>query len=146
MKALSVLALLLVVISCSSKKVVLESTQYDLKDQGKLTVQFLKDKGTRFDIGLLALSTKQDSLVVKKEEIGCGKGAEAGFISKYLKIEKEPFLIISKNTFKEFILVCANDNFKTVEGNVYLTFKNLYKLTDGAPGAAIASDVKIELK
>lgn len=146
MKFLSSLALLVVLMSCSSKKVVLKDTQYDLKGQAKLTIQFLKDKSTRADIGILSLSTKEDTVIIKKEEVGCGKGTEPGMISKFLKIESDPFIMIPKSMFKEFILVCSNPNFKQTTGDFYLTFKNLYKLTDGAPGAVLASDVKIELK
>lgn len=146
MKFLMSLTLLAVVASCSSKQVVLEKTDYDLKDKAKVTVQFLKQKSKKYDIGLLGISTKDDAVVIKKEEIGCGKGAEAGIITKFIKIEKEPFIIFSRANFKDFVLVCENQNFKNVEGNVYVSVKNIYSLKDGAPGNVLASDMKIELK
>lgn len=146
MRFLTVLTLLLALFSCASKPIPLTVHEYDLKDAAKLTVNFLKDKSDRLDIGLLGISAKEDAVVIKKEEMGCGKGTEVGKITKFGKVTKEPFIILPKSMFLEFYLVCENPNFKITIGNPYIEIKHVYTLTDGLPGKVVASDIKLELK
>lgn len=146
MKFLASLTLLLAIFSCSSKPVELTVREYDVKDAAKLTVQFVKNKSTRLDIGLLGISTKEDAVVLKKEEMGCGKGTEAGKITKFGKVENDPFIVLPKVVFKEFYIVCENPTFATNTGNAYIEIKNVYSFVNGAPGKVLASDIKIELK
>lgn len=146
MKLFLLLTSALVLFSCASKPVVLKTHEYDLKDTAKFTVNFLKDKSNRMDIGLLGISTKEDAVVIKKDEIICGKGTEAGVISKFAKAENDPFIVLPKAIFKEFVIVCKNPNFATIIGNAYLEIKNIYAFTDGQPGKVLVSDIKIELK
>ncbi|MBA2404893.1 MAG: hypothetical protein H0V66_09000 [Bdellovibrionales bacterium] len=146
MKFLATLSILVAAISCSSKPITLKTHEYHVGDAAKLTVQFVKDKVTRIDIGLLGLSTKEDAVVLKKEDMGCGKGIEAGAITKFGKAVDDPFIVLPKAIFKEFYIVCESPNFGSIVGNAYIEIKKVYSFNNGSPGKVIASDIKLVLK
>jgi hypothetical protein len=146
MKILAVLTLLTGLFSCASKPIPLTIHEYDLKGAAKLTVNHLKQKSSRIDIGLLGISSKEDSVVIRKDEVSCGKGDVIGTVTKFPKVDKVPFIILPKSMFLEFSVICSNPNFSTTPGNVYLEIKNIFALNEGMPGKVLASDIKIELK
>lgn len=144
MKAVSLLSLLLL-FSCAGRKIQLKSNDYEISEHARLRVNFLKDEGNNMDVSVSGLSTKPDQAVaIKKEEIGCGKGKEKGFVRKLQKI-KEPYIVLNQ-TSKEFIVICDNPNFSDISGNFYLTFKNIYTYTEGMPDKVLASDIKVEFQ
>ncbi len=126
--------------SCAVKKVPLKSLDADAGNLIKFHVNFLKAKTNTMDISASAIA-KDGDVVIKKEEIECGKGDEVGTVLK-LQHVREPYLFISRS-FKEFVVVCENRNFVNVEGDFYLKFKNIHALEQGMPGKVLASDVKV---
>lgn len=147
MKLLINLSILIILSSCAAKRALLSSNEYNLKDKAKLTVNFLKLKKKAVDIGLVGISTTENGVVIKKTDLECGIGDQIGKISKIEKVTNEPFIILTQNVFKEFIIICRDVTPATnADENVYLKIKNLYALKNGSPDKVIASDIKIEFK
>ncbi len=145
MKALLVLSLALVLSACTTTKVALEQTEYTAGNAVKFNVLFLKAKSKGFDVSLNSISTLDKTLLVRKDEVSCGKGTVAGVV-KFMKAS-DTYIVIPAVSFKEFIVICANKELATAEGDRFVKIKSIYEsTTDIQPGKVVASNVVVNLK
>lgn len=145
MKALLALSLVLLLSACTATKVKLENTDYTVGNAAKFSVLFLKAKTKGFDVSLNSISTGDKSLLVRKDEVSCGKGEVPGVV-KFMKAS-DTYIIIPVGSFKEFIVLCGNKELAKAEGEYYVKIKHLYESTlDIQLGKVVASDVVVNLK
>ncbi len=137
-----ILSVLLLSMGCTRKKIVLKSNDLKGGTHTQFHVNFLKDKGNTFDVSLSAMGTKDLTVAVKKDEITCGKGTEVGFVKKIKNVD-QPYLLIYQ-TYREFLIICENPNFKNVAGPFYVHFKNFHLFKEGMPADVLESDIKLQ--
>ena len=149
MKKVLVLSLVLLFsVACSSTKTVpLTVTDHTIPGAAKLTVGFFKTKSKGFDLSLRGTSTTGKSVVIRKDEITCGRGETLGNIRGIGKVGNDPYIMLPAESYKEFHVYCGNKEITTAAGEYYVKIKNVYEANiAGQPDKAIASDIMLELK
>ncbi|MBY0415846.1 MAG: hypothetical protein K2Q18_16865 [Bdellovibrionales bacterium] len=146
--SLRTLSLTLLVASCAGvQNVKLETSEFKVANAARFNVGFFKTKSKGFDVSLSGISLSGKSVVIRKDEISCGRGTTNGVIRGLGKLGNDQFLVLPAETFKEFHVYCGNSEINSAEGNYYVKIKNIYTSNiTGQPEKAIAADVRLELK
>src|SRR6218665_1472503 len=108
MKTLLAVSLMLVLASCSSTKLVqLETKEVVVPKVALLSVLFFKTKSKGFDLAINGTSLTGKSVIIRKDEISCGRGTTYGAIRGIGKVG-EPFIMLPSESIKEFHVYCGN--------------------------------------
>lgn len=145
-KVLSLSLMLLMVVSCSSVIVPLATNDFVVPNAANLKVYFFKTKPKGFDLALNGTSLTGKSVVIRKDEITCGRGSLVGVIRGIGKVS-DSYIMLPAESYKEFHVYCGNKEITTATGDYYVKIKNIYESNNaGQPDKIIASDVMLVLK
>jgi hypothetical protein len=137
---------LLLSMSCSTTTVKLATTKFTVEKTAVLSVFFFKTKQKGFDLSLNGTSLTGKSVVIRKDEISCGRGTTVGVIRGIGKVSDQ-YIMLPAESYKEFHVYCGNNEIITATGDFYVKFKNIYESNiAGNPEKVIASDVMLVLK
>lgn len=140
MKKIILCILLPILCSCASKSIALKDQTLNIDDKATLQALKIKQKKKKFALSMIGTSSSKTPLLVKKEDISCGKGSLSGVL-KHMK--GGPNLILKPGTSQEYKLVC---NVQTdVEGDYFVNFAKVYE-TKGKSNKVIQKDLKWILK
>jgi hypothetical protein len=147
MKKLFSLSLaLLLSASCSSVVIPLQTKEFPVTNAAKLNVLFFKTKSKGFDLALNGSSATGKSVVIRKDEITCGRGETIGVVRGIGKVSDQ-YIMLPAESFKEFHVYCGNKEILAATGDYFVKFKNVYDSNNaGQPDKVIASDVMLVLK
>lgn len=146
-KLLSLALVALIAASCAgTQTVTLQTTEFTVPKTAKFSVFFFKTKGKGFDVALNGTSLTGNSLVIRKDEVSCGRGTTVGVIRGMAKVGDQ-YIMLPGESYKEFQVYCGNSEILKAEGEYYVKIKNIYSANiAGQPEKIIASDVRLELK
>lgn len=145
-KLFSLSLVLLLSASCSSVVVPLQTKEFIIPNAAKLNVFFFKTKSKGFDLSLNGVSITGKSVVIRKDEVICGRGETVGVIRGIGKVSDQ-YIMLPAETYKEFHVYCGNKEILTATGDYFVKIKNVYDSNNaGQPDKVIASDVILVLK
>ncbi len=145
-KTFSLTLVLLMTVACTSVIVPLTTHEFVAPQAANLKVNFFKTKPKGFDLALNGTSLTGNSVVIRKDEITCGRGTLVGVIRGIGKVS-DSYIMLPAESFKEFHVYCGNKEITTATGDYYVKIKNIYEANNaGQPDKIIASDVMLVLK
>ena len=140
------LVFLLFLSSCAvGKKRSIRKVDYDLGNNAKINVSYIRQLKDKLEFNLLGLSTGADVLAIRKDEISCGLGNES-FEEVKVKNGKKDFIILPKISFVGFTVICKNDEPVDKKLIPYLIFKKVYGTKGEELGPVVSTDHRIDIK